>query len=117
MFPDPAPNSLSTVTVGLDESDESLAAADWAAREALLRQLPLRLVHVRESNPYARPYGLFPEAGIEDGPLPSAAADLARRHPGLTVTTADLRGRPAAVLAGESPPDDLLVLGSRALGA
>ncbi|WP_349636935.1 universal stress protein [Streptomyces mirabilis] len=33
------------VTVGLDGSPESLSAAHWAAREAVLRGLPLRLIH------------------------------------------------------------------------
>src|SRR5437867_1827626 len=33
------------VTVGLDGSPESESAAHWAAREAGLRKLPLRLVH------------------------------------------------------------------------
>lgn len=33
------------VMAGLDGSQESLAAADWAAREALRRGLPLPLVH------------------------------------------------------------------------
>lgn len=42
-----------TVTVGLDGSPESLAAADWAAREALLRAAPLRLVHAGEQQPHA----------------------------------------------------------------
>ncbi|NUO44803.1 MAG: universal stress protein [Streptomyces sp.] len=36
------------VVVGLDGSSESLAAADRAAREALRRGLPLRLVHAWE---------------------------------------------------------------------
>lgn len=36
------------VTVGLDGSPESSAAAEWAAREALLRGVPLRLVHADE---------------------------------------------------------------------
>ncbi|MGV9238841.1 universal stress protein, partial [Streptomyces nigra] len=32
-----------TITVGLDGSSESRAAAEWAAREATLRQVPVRL--------------------------------------------------------------------------
>lgn len=42
-----------TVTVGLDGSPESLAAADWAAREAHLRAVPLRVVHAGERQPHA----------------------------------------------------------------
>ncbi|MFF4550145.1 universal stress protein [Streptomyces sp. NPDC001435] len=33
------------VLAGVDGSDHSLAAAEWAAREARLRCVPLRLVH------------------------------------------------------------------------
>ena len=43
-----------TITVGLDGSPESRAAAEWAAREARLRGLPLRVLHVREPEPEAR---------------------------------------------------------------
>jgi nucleotide-binding universal stress UspA family protein len=39
------------VTVGLDGSSESRATGEWAAREAKLRGLPLRLVHVWERVP------------------------------------------------------------------
>ncbi|MCZ9344002.1 universal stress protein, partial [Streptomyces sp. TRM76130] len=35
-----------TIMVGLDGSAESRAAARWAAREAVLREAPVRLVHV-----------------------------------------------------------------------
>ncbi|MGW1360486.1 universal stress protein [Streptomyces chartreusis] len=34
------------IITGVDRSAHSRAAADWAAREALLRGLPLRVVHV-----------------------------------------------------------------------
>ncbi|MEU9388048.1 universal stress protein, partial [Streptomyces sp. NPDC048279] len=40
-----------TVTVGFDGSPQSRAAADWAAREAGLRALPLKVLHVRSPVP------------------------------------------------------------------
>ena len=40
-----------TITVGLDGSSESRAAAEWAAREATLRQVPVRLIHVWQPVP------------------------------------------------------------------
>jgi nucleotide-binding universal stress UspA family protein len=36
------------IVVGLDGSAESVAAAHWGAREALLRDAPLHLVHAEE---------------------------------------------------------------------
>ncbi|WP_329173176.1 universal stress protein [Streptomyces sp. NBC_01477] len=41
-----------TVVAGLDGSPESLSAAGWAAREAVSRRLPLRLIHAWEWQPY-----------------------------------------------------------------
>ncbi|MBK3576430.1 universal stress protein [Streptomyces sp. MBT65] len=40
-----------SVMTGVDGSAESLAAAEWAAREALRRGLPLRLVHAWDWHP------------------------------------------------------------------
>lgn len=40
-----------TVVAGLDGSPESHAAVEWAAREAELRGLPLKIVHVWEPAP------------------------------------------------------------------
>lgn len=40
---------LNPVVAGLDGSRESLTAAGWAAREALRRGLPLRLVYAWEA--------------------------------------------------------------------
>ncbi|MEO3754662.1 universal stress protein [Streptomyces sp. B6B3] len=116
-----------TLTAGLDNTPESLAAADWAAREAERRDLPLRLVHVHQ--PALRgpmPYPL-PEERPEQlkETLEEAATDLRRRHPAVTITTEEIVGDPAktlAALAGDSTDSDedadteLLVLGSRGLG-
>lgn len=121
-----------SVTVGLDGSRESRAAAEWAAREAQLLGLPLKLVHVRE--PVPPPLARAPFLGAETqqhwaersetgvspadgrGGLPRDTAEGVRlRHPGLDVRTEQLSGRAAEVLAGEAQDAELLVLGFRGL--
>ncbi|NUK04147.1 universal stress protein [Streptomyces lunaelactis] len=108
----------SNVTVGLDGSPESLAAAEWAAREALLRGVPLRLVHAQE-----RPQDLDPASSPEgaqhsqaEGMLNEAADGLRQRHPHLEITTQQLSGLPPDALSIAAKEADLLVLGSRGLG-
>ncbi|MBQ0988120.1 universal stress protein [Streptomyces sp. F63] len=107
------------VTAGLDGSPESAAAAEWAAREALLRGVPLRLVHAREKEPHLVQ---APFVGTETqhewtGGIPDEAVTALReRHPGLEITAEDVTGRPREVLQGIARSADLLVLGSRGLG-
>ncbi|MEU6096903.1 universal stress protein [Streptomyces sp. NPDC047079] len=108
------------VTAGLDGSSESRAAAEWAAREAKLRGLPLTLVHVWE--PVPDPLMRAPLLGIETQQhwterIPREAAEgLRLRHPGVEVTAEHLVGRPAEVLLEAAEDAELLALGSRALG-
>ena len=40
------PRTHHGIVVGVDGSPPSKVAVDWAAREALLRNLPLTLIHV-----------------------------------------------------------------------
>ncbi|WP_055631320.1 universal stress protein, partial [Streptomyces griseoruber] len=111
---------LRTVTVGLDGSPESRAAAEWAARESTLRSLPLKLVHVWE--PVPEPMAQAPLLGAETQQhwterIPREAAEgVALRHPGLEVITEQLYGHPGDVLAEAAKNAELLVLGSRGLG-
>ncbi len=106
------------VTVGVNGSPESRAATRWGAREAALRQVPLRLVHAVDW-PEAP---LVPRPGREaadrwaDEALTEALADVRRRHPQVEATTRCLSGRPAAALASEAADAGLLVLGSPSLG-
>jgi len=107
------------VTVGLDGSSESRAAAEWAAREAKLRGLPLRLVHVWE--PVPEPMAQAPLLGAETQAhwserIPRETAEgLRLRHPGVHVDVEQIPGRPADALAGAAKGAELLVLGSRGL--
>jgi nucleotide-binding universal stress UspA family protein len=107
---------LRPVVVGLDGSHESLAAADWAAREALLRGLPLRLVHAWQ--------GLSsdaPELPELEAPrswaqriLRGAMDQLNERYPQVPLS-ADQIARPAPEALVEAGAEaELLVLGSRA---
>ncbi|MGW7363730.1 universal stress protein [Streptomyces sp. NPDC054841] len=105
------------VTVGLDGSPESRAAADWAARESLLRGVPLRLVYADDwPISVAIPVtGLDVQERWGDKLLADVTDELRRSHPSLEIITRRLSGRPAAVLSIEGGEADLLVLGSRGL--
>ncbi|MGI5347062.1 universal stress protein [Streptomyces sp. CA-250714] len=109
------------VTVGLDGSPESSAAAEWAAREAQLRGLPLRLLHVREPapGPVAQTRSLVgaePQQRWSER-MPQEAADGIRlRHSGVEVTVEQAEGPPAELLTTAAKDAELLVLGSRGLG-
>ncbi|RZU23759.1 universal stress protein [Streptomyces sp. BK239] len=108
-----------TVTVGLDGSLESRAAAEWAAREAKLRGLPVKLVHVWE--PVPEPIAQAPLLGAETQQhwserIPREAAEgLRLRHPGVDVVMEQISGRPTDALAEAAKDAELLVLGSRGL--
>ncbi|MFM9372707.1 universal stress protein [Streptomyces sp. Da 82-17] len=113
------------VTAGLDGSPESLAAAEWAAREAMLRDLPLRLVHAWKWQPYtyAPLGGVLQRPDAEDAEenwarhlLHEAESHLLGRHSGLRVETVELGDEPVAALLDASQEAEALVLGSRGLG-
>ncbi|WP_405714232.1 universal stress protein [Streptomyces xanthophaeus] len=107
------------VTVGLDGSSESTAAARWAAHEAELRGASLDLVHAEEwlENPP------LPVTTTEDrrrwagAVLRDTAEDVRRVHPSLKVGTRRVSGLPSLALTHAAEDSDMLVLGSRALGS
>jgi nucleotide-binding universal stress UspA family protein len=109
-----------TVVAGLDGSPESRAAAEWAAREAKLRGLPLKIVHVWEPVPV--PMAHAPLLGAETQQhwserVPREAAEgLRLRHPGVEVTEEQVSGQPADMLVKAAEDAELMVLGSRGLG-
>lgn len=110
-----------TVVAGLDGSPESRTAAEWAAREARLRGLSLTLVNVWE--PVPDPLSQAPLFVSESRQqwsdrVPREAAEALRaRHPGLEVTVEQAAGRPGPVLVEAAEDAELIVLGTRGLGA
>ena len=106
-----------SVTVGLDGTRESFSAVDWAAREALARDVPLELVQVRETGAY--PYSPIADDEVErewaQSITDQALDELNRNVPELHVDVEMVAGRPAHVLSDASARTDLLVLGSRGL--
>ncbi|MGW6530356.1 universal stress protein [Streptomyces venezuelae] len=106
------------VTAGIDGSAESLAAADWGAREALLRGLPLHLVHAFDQ-PSERTH--LPEIEVpfhrESGALDRAVLRLSSAHPGLGILDEQVTTPPVEALVEAAESSSLLVLGSRGFGA
>ncbi|MEK0099740.1 universal stress protein [Streptomyces sp. NPDC056121] len=106
------------ITVGLDGSLESTAAARWAAREAELRGVELRITHAEE---WLSPLGVAPAASEirrewAEALLSESADALRRDHPRLGITKQSVDGPPAPSLVTAASTADMLVLGSRALG-
>ncbi|MFD8912471.1 universal stress protein [Streptomyces sp. NPDC059575] len=104
------------ITAGVDGTPESLAALDWAAREAVRRGLPLRVLHVwrHVEAPSA------PDPIVQRGWAETAAAEAVRpvteRHPGLHISLDVPEGVPAETLTKAAADAELLVLGSRGHG-
>ncbi|MFF9378712.1 universal stress protein [Streptomyces griseoluteus] len=104
------------ITAGVDGTEESLAALDWAAREAVRRGLPLRVVHAWEE------IGELPadrdtqRAWAEEG-IGRAVGSLAERHPGLDATVELTEDDAVDALLAAGADAEVLVLGTRGHGA
>ncbi|GGW12974.1 universal stress protein [Streptomyces capoamus] len=104
------------ITAGVDGTEESLAALDWAAREAVRRGLPLRVVHAwRYAEALAAADRETQHGWVAQG-VAEAVRAVSARHPGLTVTTDVVEGAAAHALAEAAAGAETLVLGSRGHG-
>ncbi|MER7540646.1 universal stress protein [Streptomyces sp. NPDC097704] len=108
-----------TLVVGVDGSPESRAAADWAAREAVRRDLSLRVVHAWLWQPLAYPLAQDrdAEARRAEDILKETEGDLTHRYPGLTLTADVLAEPPVPALLRAAEDAETLVLGTRGHGA
>ncbi|MFF3612042.1 universal stress protein [Streptomyces sp. NPDC002580] len=109
------------LVVGVDGSEPSLRAVDWAADEAALRGAPLRLVYASlweryEGAALAEDLGK-PSEQVTAEDIVRVAAQRARpRHPGLDISTDVLPEEPEYALVREGRNACALVLGTRGRG-
>ncbi|MCX5053010.1 MULTISPECIES: universal stress protein [unclassified Streptomyces] len=106
------------LVVGTDGSEPSLRAVDWAADEAALRGVPLRVVYASlweryEGTALAEDLGRPSEEVLADDIVDSAAGRARRRHPDLKITAEVLPEEPEYALAREGRYASALVMGSR----
>ncbi|WP_405876076.1 universal stress protein [Streptomyces sp. NBC_00005] len=106
------------ITAGVDGTEESFAALDWAAREAVRRGLPLRVVQAWRFQPYEAidAADRDTQAGWVRDALAEAARSVTGRHPHLDVATDVVGGETVDTLASAAAEAEMLVLGSRGHG-
>ncbi|MET8234592.1 universal stress protein [Micromonospora sp. NPDC005298] len=111
------------VVVAVDGSTSALEAVRVAAREAVTRGRPLRVVHAFIWALYGVSMEPAPGAPTDSGfrrqaeqLVADAVAEAGKVAPDLAVTSAVVDGAPTPVLLAEARDAALLVLGSRGLG-
>jgi nucleotide-binding universal stress UspA family protein len=116
---------MSGITVGIDGSEHSVRALEWAAKEAAVRHAPLTVITVH----------LVPQSGWTGNPikLPQDTEDAAKERQAAeemtakvtsqlgepqpaSVTVRAVIGFPSQELVEASRKADLLVVGSRGAG-
>jgi nucleotide-binding universal stress UspA family protein len=112
------------IVAAVDGSEHSLIAVEWAAREARLRDAPLRIVSVAAMPPRMMATQDMGEietvSGVlrhdRDEALATAAGRAATAAPGLLIDTDDLTGPPAPAITDSGSGALMLVVGSRGMG-
>jgi nucleotide-binding universal stress UspA family protein len=110
------------VTVGVDGSEESLRAVQWAALEARRHGSPLRIVSAPAEWPRIRAYHASPAEigaalrGISARALDAAIIRSEEVAPGLPIDTGLLSGPPAVAVADSGADASMLVVGARGAG-
>ena len=108
------------IVVGVDGSDSSLRALDWAARQAELTRVALEVIMTWE---FPVTYGWSPQFPTDWDPRADIAKSLdeiigwlRQAHPAVDIHPRVLEGHPAPVLIEASRGAELLVVGSRGHG-
>ena len=117
--------NVKPIVVGTDGSEESLRAVEWAACEAILHAVPLRIVSAALLPPVMTALQIRPDRdhvadfirSERDLALDAAASRAARVAPGLVIVTDPVAGPPAQAVAASGSSAAMLVVGCRGAGA
>ena len=110
------------VVVGVDGSEESLRAVEWASLEARRHSAPLRIVSAPALLPRMHAPSASPEEiacalrGIAAQALDAAITRSEEVAPGLPLTTGLLSGPPPLAVAESGAGASMLVVGARGAG-
>ena len=110
------------ILVGVDGSTSALHALTWAAQEASLRNLPLRLAHAADLGSFAMGFEPGTAQNFFDnldsaaqGFLTQAQSHVQQQDPSVEVSAVKISGRPVPTLRELSRDALLTVLGSSGL--
>jgi len=116
---------IKRIIVGVDGSDSSKSALEWAYNEAAHHSAAITVIAVfgPPALPMSPPYGSVPPEGYESQPrkgaldlLEQLTSPLEAKTPAVDIRTVVEEGNPAKVLIERSKEADLLVVGSRGHG-
>jgi len=114
------PGTGHRILVGVDGSEASMAAVEWAAHQAELTGADLEVLMTWE---WPASYGWslpvpseYDPAGDSQNLLNKVLEPVRKGHPTVTVRTTVVEGHPAPLLVQASEGADLLVVGSRGHG-
>ncbi|BBZ12749.1 universal stress protein [Mycobacterium branderi] len=105
----------SAVIVGVDGSQASIHAAEWAVDEARVRGIPLRLLAVMKAT-HSSNDDYYRDLKHAETSVGAAQAAVEAMGLPVKVETEIRRGQPAAVLVSESHDADMLCVGSVGIG-
>ena len=113
---------MTVIVVGIDGSESSQRALEWAAEEARLRGATLKVVHawfdLFVAGYFVAP-AMYERAAIEEAArevLEKAIASIPDGSPDLEVEAVLVHSQPEAALLHASQTADMVVVGSRGRG-
>lgn len=98
------------IVVGVDGSPSALEAVAWAAEEAVLRRIPLRLVFAVD--PMCEAGLLAPDRPMAERALADAIEQVRSAHPSVEVVPLIVHASPVAALVRVASPAAMICLGS-----